>query len=57
MRTLKASLIASAIGTVASLSGLTHFIWPEHPQWAAVFLTIGATFLLMLILPQPQRQR
>ena len=53
MRTLKASLIASAIGTGAAVLGLTHKIWPAHPQWALVFLTIGATFVLMYVLPEP----
>jgi len=55
MRTLKASLLASAIGTAAWWLGLTNRMWPAHPQWAVFFLTIGATFVLMLVLPQPQK--
>lgn len=54
MRTLKASLLASAIGMGASVLGFTHKIWPAHPQWALVFITIGATFLLMYVLPEPR---
>jgi hypothetical protein len=55
MRTLKASLLASAIGTGAWMLGVTDKIWPAHPQWAVVFLTIGATVVLMFVLPQPQK--
>lgn len=55
MRTLKASLIASAIGTGAWLLGLHRAIWPAHPQWAVFLLTVGATFILMYVLPEPQK--
>ena len=54
MKTLKGSLVASAIGTGAWLLGLTHKIWPAHPQWGVFFLTIGATVVLMYIWPEPQ---
>ncbi|HUI84954.1 MAG TPA: hypothetical protein VL240_12060 [Candidatus Binatia bacterium] len=54
MKTLKASLLASAIGIAAWLLGVTHRMWPAHPQWAAFFLTIGATVVLMYVLPEPQ---
>ncbi len=56
MKTLKASLLASAIGTVAWLLGVTRKIWPAHPQWAVFFLTIGATVVLMYVLPEPEKQ-
>jgi hypothetical protein len=49
MKTLKASLFASAIGTGASLLGVTRAIWPAHPQWALVFLTIAATIVLLYV--------
>jgi hypothetical protein len=55
MRTLKASLSASVIGTGAWMLGLTDKMWPAHPQWAAFFLTIGATTVLMYALPRPRR--
>jgi len=45
--------MASAIGTGAAVLGLGHKIWPAHPQWALVFITIGATFVLLYIWPQP----
>jgi hypothetical protein len=55
MKTLKASLLASAIGTGAWLLGLTHKMWPAHPQWAVFFLTLGATVVLFYIWPEPQK--
>ena len=55
MRTLKASLLASAIGTGVWLLGLTHRMWPAHPQWALFFLTIGAYVVLMCALPARQK--
>ncbi len=55
MKTLKASLIASGIATGAWLLGLTTTLRPAHPQWAVFFLTIGATAVLMYILPEPQK--
>ena len=55
MKTLKASLLASAIGTGAWLLGVTGKVWPAHPQWALLFLTIGATVLLMYLLPDGQQ--
>jgi len=55
MKTLKASLLASAIGTAAWLLGLANLMWPAHPQWAVFLLTIGATAVLMWVLPQSSR--
>ena len=54
MKTLKASLLASAIGTAAWMLGLTHKIWPAHPQWAVFLLTIAATFVSLYAWPQPE---
>ena len=56
MKTLRASLIASAIGTGAWLLGLTQKMWPAHPWWAVFFVTIGATVLLMYVLPEPEKK-
>jgi hypothetical protein len=52
MKTLKASLLASVIGTGAWVLGLTKQIWPAHPQWAVFFLTIAATILLRYVWPE-----
>jgi len=57
MRTLKASLMASAIGTGASMLGFAHKIWPAHPQWAVVFITIGATVVLLYVWREPNESR
>lgn len=55
MKALKASLVASVIGTGASMLGLTQQIWPAHPQWAVVFVTVGATFILLYVWPEPEK--
>jgi len=55
MNTLKASLVASVIGTGAWMLGLTRAIWPAHPQLAAFLLTILATVVLVYIWPDPQK--
>jgi hypothetical protein len=55
MKTLKVSLLASAIGTGAWLLGLTNKMWPEHPQWAVFFLTMGALVVLWYVWPEPQK--
>jgi hypothetical protein len=57
MRTLKASLLASAVGTGAWLFGLTQKLWPAHPQWAVFFLTIAVTVVLIYLLPERQKTR
>ncbi len=56
MKTLKASILASIIGTAAWLLGITGKIWPAHPMWAVFFVTIGATALLLYVLPQPEKK-
>ena len=56
MKTLKASLVASAIGTGAWMLGFTRAIWPAHPQLAAFFLTIAATLVLLYVWPEPDKK-
>ena len=56
MKTLKASLVASAIGTGAWMLGLTRAIWPAHPQLAVFFLTIAATLVLVYVWPEPEKK-
>lgn len=56
MRTLRASLVGSVVGTVAWALGLMREIWPAHPQWALFFLTIGATVVLYYILPKMEKE-
>ncbi len=56
MKTLKASLLASVIGTAAWLLEVTDKIGPSHPMWAAFFITAGAMVLLMYVLPEPEKK-
>jgi hypothetical protein len=55
MKTLKASLVASVIGTGAWMLGITRAIWPAHPQAAVFSLTIAATIVLMYVWPEPEK--
>ena len=54
VKTLEASLLASVIGTGAWILGITKKMWPAHPQWAVFFLTLGATVVLLYLLPDPK---
>jgi hypothetical protein len=51
MKTLKVSLLATVIGLSAWLLGLGRDIWPAHPLWAAFLLTLGASVVLMRVVP------
>ena len=53
MKTLKASLLASVVGTAAWMLGFTRGIWPAHPQWALFFLTLATTIVLRYAWPEP----
>jgi hypothetical protein len=55
MKTLKVSLIATVIGTGAWLSGLARMIWPSHPMWAVLFLTIATTVGLWFAWSEPHK--
>jgi len=56
MRTLKISLIATAIATAASFwaakLGLSHRLWPEHPQFAGFLLSLAACIAVQLFWPK-----
>jgi hypothetical protein len=56
MKTLKASLVASVIGTGAWMLGFTRAIWPTHPQLAVFLLTIAVTLVLVYVWPEPQKK-
>jgi hypothetical protein len=49
--TLAATLIATAAGVGAWLSGLARAIWPAHPQLAALALTIVVSIVVKQIWP------
>jgi hypothetical protein len=48
MKTLKISLIGTAVGVGAWILGIGHAIWPAHPQWAGFFLTLGTTIVVQI---------
>jgi hypothetical protein len=56
MRTLKISLIASVIATVASFwvaeLGVTQKIWPEHPQMAGFLITLVTAIAVQIAWPR-----
>ena len=37
---IKATLIATVVGTAAWLFGASHLLWPAHPMIATLILTI-----------------
>jgi len=55
MKTLKISLIASAIGTAVGLSswalGIGRVMWPAHPQMASFLLTLATTIAVQILWP------
>jgi hypothetical protein len=55
MRTLRISLIASGIATLASFwagrLGVTQKMWPEHPQLAGFFLTLVLAIAVQIAWP------
>lgn len=55
MKTLKASLLASAIGTGAWMLGVTRRMWPAHEHLALLFLTLVLTVILMYVWDDPQK--
>jgi hypothetical protein len=56
MKTLKVSLIASAIGTAVGLGawvfGLGQILWPAHPQLASFLLTLVTTIGVQIAWPR-----
>jgi hypothetical protein len=65
MRTLKISLIASVIATVASFwvaeLGVAQKIWPEHPQMAGFLITLITAIVVQIawphLLPSGERNK
>lgn len=53
MKALKATLIASVIGTGAWLLGLARMVWPSHPMLVVLFLTIATYVVLRRAWTQP----
>jgi hypothetical protein len=51
MKTLKISLIGTAVGLVAWVLGLGHILWPAHPQIAGFLLTLATTIVAQITWP------
>jgi hypothetical protein len=56
VKTLKISLIASAIGSAAGLGawafGFGEKMWPGHPQMACFLLTLCTTIVIQIAWPR-----
>ncbi len=56
MKTLRVSLIATAIGSAVGLSswalGLGQLMWPGHPQMACFLLTLVTTIVIQIAWPR-----
>jgi hypothetical protein len=50
-----ATAVGTAVGTLGWVVGLGKVLWPEHPQWALFFITIGVTIVSMVILDRNDR--
>jgi hypothetical protein len=46
VRTLKISLIASVIGTLAWYLGLSEVVWPKHPFVAVLLITFLSYYVV-----------
>jgi hypothetical protein len=51
MKTLKVSLIGTAVGLGAWVLGIGHIIWPAHPQLAGFLLTLATTIVVQVAWP------
>jgi hypothetical protein len=48
--------VGTSVGTLGWVVGLGKVIWPEHPQWALFFVTVGVTIVSTLILERNDRR-
>ncbi len=55
--TLAATLIATAAGIVAWLSGLTRAMWPPHPQICALLITVFVGIVVTQLWPSITGQK
>jgi hypothetical protein len=56
----RAQWMATVTGTVAGtggwILGLGNLIWPVHPYWALLFLSVAVTVFTMLVVERQVRQ-
>lgn len=55
--TLAATLIATAVGIGAWFFGIAKIVWPEHPQVAALLITVVTSIVVRVVWPGPEGQR
>ena len=53
--TFAATLIGTAVGMAAWLSGFAGVVWPAHPGWAGFLMTLATTIVVQIYWPrQPE---
>lgn len=50
-----ATAVGTAVGILGWVVGLGRVLWPEHPQWALFFITLGVTIVSMAIFERNER--
>jgi hypothetical protein len=56
LRTLKISLVASLIGTLAWYFGLSNLVWPKHPFVAVLLITALSYYVVGYYWDAPTRR-
>lgn len=51
-----ATIAGTVVGTGGWILGLGHIIWPGHPLWALLFLTIAVTVFTMVVVERQVRE-
>jgi hypothetical protein len=55
--TLAATLIGTAVGMAAWLSGFSGVVWPAHPGWAGFLMTLVTTVAVQIYWSRDPRDR
>lgn len=46
--------VGAAVGTLGWVVGLGNVLWPEHPEWALLLVTIGVALGSVIILEKSE---
>jgi len=46
-----------AVGMLAWVVGLGDLLWPEHPVWALLLVTLGVTVISLVVFERNERDR
>jgi hypothetical protein len=46
----------ASVGVLAWVVGLGKVLWPEHPQWALLFIIVGVTIISTVIIERNDRR-